>query len=230
MSDGDAFAAAARELGSERPVASLCRPFVEALPVRGAAISTLGDVFSAQTVCASDGLAARLDELQIDLGEGPCWDALAAKWPVQEPNFRAAHGPWPALAEALRDDDIISIFAFPLLVGSLAVGTVDLYAADSRTLTDEQVGHGRSLAALAAQQLLRRQLAAAGDPLGEHDREHDGGLSRRVVHQATGMVLAQLDVSPSDALLVIRAHAFASGRSVRDIAEAVVDRRLDFSS
>ncbi len=43
------------------------------------------------------------------------------------------------------------------------------------------------------------------------------------------MVVAQLRVAPDDALLIIRAHAFASGRTVREVAEAIISRDIDFS-
>ena len=51
---------------------------------------------------------------------------------------------------------------------------------------------------------------------------------RAVVHQATGMITIQLGTSLADALLRLRAHAYASGRTVSDIAADVVDRRLRF--
>jgi hypothetical protein len=38
-----------------------------------------------------------------------------------------------------------------------------------------------------------------------------------------------MDVPASDALLVLRGHAFASNRSVRDLSIDVVERRLDFT-
>jgi hypothetical protein len=50
--------------------------------------------------------------------------------------------------------------------------------------------------------------------------------SRRVIHQATGMVLAQLDLSAADARLVIEGHAFATGATVMDVAQRIVDRDL----
>ncbi|HYJ51365.1 MAG TPA: ANTAR domain-containing protein [Microbacterium sp.] len=49
------------------------------------------------------------------------------------------------------------------------------------------------------------------------------------MHQATGMVIAQMRIPADDALLVIRAHAFASDRSVAQIASDIVERRMDFS-
>jgi hypothetical protein len=52
--------------------------------------------------------------------------------------------------------------------------------------------------------------------------------SRSVVHQATGMVAVQLRVEPEDALAILRAHAFAHGATVGEIANQIVHRRLGF--
>jgi AmiR/NasT family two-component response regulator len=54
------------------------------------------------------------------------------------------------------------------------------------------------------------------------------GTDRLVVHQATGMVSVQLDVTAADALATLRARAFQTGRSIQQIAVDVVDRRLSF--
>jgi AmiR/NasT family two-component response regulator len=51
-------------------------------------------------------------------------------------------------------------------------------------------------------------------------------LSRAEVSQATGMLVAQLDVEPAEALVRLRAHAYASGRSATDVARDILDRRL----
>lgn len=59
----------------------LCAPFLSVLPVAGIAISTVGNPFGSERVCASDAIAARLDEIQIDLGEGPCWEAVRTGMP-----------------------------------------------------------------------------------------------------------------------------------------------------
>ena len=51
-------------------------------------------------------------------------------------------------------------------------------------------------------------------------------LSRAEVSQATGMLVAQLDISPAEALVRLRAHAYATGRSATDVACDILDRRL----
>ncbi|WP_246486320.1 ANTAR domain-containing protein [Kribbella qitaiheensis] len=52
--------------------------------------------------------------------------------------------------------------------------------------------------------------------------------SRSRIHQATGMVIAQLRLSADDALAILRAHAYANDTNLADIADQVVGRRLHF--
>ena len=206
-----------------------CAPFLVALPVTGAAISTLGDLVSPETVCASDRQAALLDELQFDLGEGPCWDASTTRRPVIEPDIQSApSGNWPAFVEALQDTTVRAMFAFPLMLGPINLGVIDLYSESPGTLhtADERTAAG--LAEATTRQLLQQILSRlASDPAVE---EPPSEFSRRRIHQATGTVIAQLGVSPQDAALVIRAHAFSTNRPLRDVAEDILTWKLDFST
>ena len=221
-----AFADAAAALHADD--ADLCSPFVAALPVAGVGISTLGDPFGSETVCASSPAAARLDEIQLDLGEGPCWEALRRHRPVLTPDLqRATADGWPAALHAMQATGIGGVFAFPMRVGTIDVGAVDLYTEDRAALSPAAVDDASALAEIVARRVLHRALVAA-DADGSTEPE-PGRYSRREVYQATGMVAAQLAVSVDDALLVLRSHAYASGRTVLDVAAAVVGRRLDFS-
>ncbi|MCU1446779.1 GAF and ANTAR domain-containing protein [Cryobacterium sp.] len=230
MSDRQAFGGAVAALSSafERR-ASLCGPFLRALPVTGAAISTLGPPFGSETVCASDPAAARIDELQFDLGEGPCWDALATRRPVLTADLQREGTRWPLFREALGPARPGALFAFPLALGSLNIGAVDLYSRRPGALTKAQVVDASALSGICARQVLRRSLADLPVPEPE-DGESGHGFSRREVHQATGMVLAQLSVNAADALLVINGYAFARGRTVREVAADIVARRIDLRS
>ena len=229
MPDRRAFGAAVEELSTAHENAtSLCGPFLGLLPVTGVAISTLGAPFGTETVCASDTQAARIDELQFDLGEGPCWEALTARRPVLAPDLHsAAPSSWPIFLEAIGDAPVGALYAFPLTLGSLDIGAVDLYARRPGTLSPAQIADAVALAGIVALQVLRRSLSAQTL---KPDAEADSGYSRRVVHQATGMILAQLGLSAADALLVINGYAFSHGRSVREVAADIVARRVDFTS
>ncbi|MDQ7880440.1 ANTAR domain-containing protein, partial [Microbacterium sp. QXD-8] len=92
-------------------------------------------------------------------------------------------------------------------------------------LSPTELEDGAVLASIAARHVLRRAL----DDLDSLQEGMAGGpFSRREQHQASGMVAAQLQISVDDALVVLRGHAFATGRSVREVAADVVARRMNF--
>lgn len=199
-------------------------PFVDALPVTGASVSTLGGVLGSETLSATDARAALLDELQLDLGEGPCWDALRTARPVSEPALQEnGRLRWPALVGAVQSEAIRSLFAFPLAIGSVRLGAVDLYSEHPIVLDADDERKAAVLADVVSRHILRAALEES--TLGLEDQQP---LSRRVIHQATGVVLAQLELSPDDARLMIQGHAFATGRPMTEISEDIVDGRLRF--
>lgn len=219
------FAHALDRLTAAGRAGDLCGPFVRAVGVSGAVISTLGTPLGSQTVCASSRTAARIDEIQIDLGEGPCWDALRTRRPVIEPDLRRGGENWPGAREAFRALDVGALYAFPLYVGELDVGIVDLYSDLPRVLSPRDIDDVTVLASIASRHLLRRAL----DGLDAVDEGlPDGPHSRREMHQASGMVAAQLGIGVDDALLVLRGRAFSSGRTVSEVSADVVARRLTF--
>jgi hypothetical protein len=204
------------------------QPVLYAIPVEGAAISTIAEFLGNETVSASGPLAARLDELQFDLGEGPCWDAMRQGKPVLEPDVRAnPNGSWPAFSRAIAEDGVGAIFAFPLAFGPLKLGAMELFSQEPRDLSSREQKQSAILAGLISRIVLDRAIRRADTP---DLRGPEDQFSRRLIHQATGMVLAQLDISAEDARLLIHGHAFARGTSMREIAEEILERRLDFSN
>lgn len=223
VADSSSYASAVVEVTS-LPIAVVCVSFLRVAPVARAAMSLLGDPFGIETVSASDADAARFDEAQIDLGEGPGWDAMRASRPVFESDL-VGNGPsiWPLWTETVLAAGLRAVFAFPLRAGPLRLGAVQLYAEEERELTPEQIDGVSSLADLAATRLLRIAMS-------DIDRQQLAppatGYSRREMHQATGMVSVQLGVTVEDALLVIRAQAYVQGRPVREVAADIVARRV----
>ncbi|MDX2376724.1 GAF and ANTAR domain-containing protein [Microbacterium sp. LRZ72] len=224
----DRFDAAREVLENDAlPPQQLAAPFVDAFAISGAAVSTLGDLLGSETVSATDEDAARLDEVQFDLGEGPCWDAVRTAAPVLTPQLRGSEAQlrWPAFIRAVAQHDVGSVFAFPLAIGHMRFGAIDLYSARPMSLDRSQTAQASILAEIVGRAVWRRALAAL-----ETGQENDDTLhSRRVIHQATGVVLAQLDLTADEALLVLKGHAFAAGRSVRSVAEEVLAKTLTFT-
>jgi len=227
-----AFGEAARRLQSGDDTA-LASAFVDVLPVAGAALSTLGKPFGSAVIAASDARAAASDEQQVVLGEGPGWSALRRRAPVlaydlgATPDLGASGDDWPSARAVLRESGWAGLLSLPLSVGTIDIGAVTLYRFDTDPLAPDQLDEAKLLAALAALRVLSATTRALED-----GRESSGVSvtqpAGRHVHQATGMVVAQLGLSAEDALLVLRARAFADGQPLRTIAEGVIERRIDF--
>jgi hypothetical protein len=207
--------------------ASLCLAFVAALPVQGATIAVFADSGSQSTICSSDATAARIDQLQFDLGEGPHWDALRGGAPVLAPDFAADGSRWPIFAEASRDLRIGSLFAFPMFLGVVTIGAVGLYSVARVDLHASDIATATRLTAATTRRAVERAMRSAID-------DPEAGVSftgamRREVHQATGIIIVQLETTATDAFMRLRAYAFGAGRSVEAVAGDVVAGLLDFS-
>ncbi|PZE26619.1 GAF and ANTAR domain-containing protein [Curtobacterium sp. MCLR17_042] len=224
----DAFERALRALRSaEIADDELSRPFALALPMGGVSISTFGELCPSETVSASDEVATRVDEIQFDLSEGPCWTALATDAPVLETDLvQRPNAAWPAFNDAVRSEPVGAVFAFPVAFGPFPLGAVDVYVPEPATIEDDTVRQAMTLASAVSRRVLRRALRSIAD---EDDALLDRSpSSRRVVHQATGVVLAQLDISPEDAYLLLQGHAFARRTTMRRVAEEILDGTVRF--
>jgi hypothetical protein len=208
----------------------LCRACVTLLEVDAAAISLVFEGANAATLGSSGPLARVYDELQFTLGEGPCLDSVALRAPVlvvdlADPNDAR----WPAYGPAMLAHEIRGVSAMPVLVAGEYVGALDLFCAEPGTLGTEQLAGAVTAAELAAipvLDLMDRDLQAAiSDPNSDAWAELNA-LSRAEVSQATGMLIAQLGIDAADALVRLRARAYATDRSVIDVARDILDRRL----
>lgn len=207
--------------GRDVTVAHVCQAMVAELDVDGAGLTMTAGTPAREIVHATDDVAAAVEALQVTTGEGPCVDALAGDGPVlagdlHQVEYRAR---WPAFTPAAVLSGARAVFALPLHLGAIRLGAIDLYRARAGSLTDAELADALVYADTAGMLLLDGAAAAAGPP-------DDLGAADAVVHQATGMLLVQLGVDAQTALLRLRAHAYAEGRPLEEVARDVVDRRL----
>ncbi|MFJ4786128.1 GAF and ANTAR domain-containing protein [Streptomyces sp. NPDC088794] len=192
----------------------LCRVAVGLLPVTGASMSLYSHGLPVR-LGASNAQASCMGDLQATLGDGPCRSAVRARAPVLADDLTCPEdaGRWPVFAERATAAGVRAAYAIPLGDDAVCVGTLDLYRDTPGALTGGELDTARRLAAL---------MTAALTTLGGLTDGHDD------VHQATGMIMAQLGVSDGDALARLRGHAFAHDRTVVDVAREVVGRRMRF--
>jgi hypothetical protein len=202
----------------------LVSPFMQLLPVTGVAISVFDQQRRAALIEATDSTSTRLEELQFDLNEGPSVESFTSAAVVSVPDLAATER-WPAFLQSVADLTVGAIFVFPLLLGAACTGTVTCYRSAPGPL-DVDRAQIASLCRAVAGPAFRRAIVLADHETTENEVPIE---SRREIHQATGMVLTQLDISATDALSRLRAYAFSSGYTVQEIAHDVVSRRLNFA-
>jgi hypothetical protein len=205
----------------------LCRVCADLTGTDGAGIMLFHDGVSHGALCASDSVSAFIEELQFTLGEGPCIDACRDDRPVLEPDLVCpAASRWIAFGPPAIEAGVRAVFGFPVRVGGAGLGALNLYRQRSGRLSEDQHADALVLADIAAEMILLMQADASP---GELASELEAGASfHYVVHQASGMVSAQLDVSVEQALVRLRAHAFRTGTPLVEVARTVVARTLRF--
>jgi hypothetical protein len=205
----------------------LCEVCAEVTGTSGAGIMLMAGDVPRGSVCTSDEVSALVEQLQFDLGEGPSIDACRQDRPVLEPDLAApATARWLVFTGPAVDAGARAVFGFPLQVGAVRLGALSLYCDRPGSLNDDQHADALAMADVAAQAVVAMQADAPPGRLA-HELE-TGGEFQYVVHQASGMVSAQLHVSVGQALIRLRAHAFGNERPLTDVAEDVVGRRLRF--
>lgn len=205
----------------------LCEACHAVLPVDGVGLSlmTRDQPGGRMLLGASDALGVRIEELQFSLGEGPCVSAFGEAVPVLVPDLQAeeARSRWPMFTRGAADSGIGAVFAFPLQVGVIGIGVLDCHRrrpGPFLEITDALAVTGAVTTALLDLGVLT-DASAGGESLVDLSwRTH------AVVHQATGVLSADLEISPMEALSRLRAHAFRCSRPLDEVAEDVIAGRL----
>jgi hypothetical protein len=191
----------------------------------GAGVMLMSGEIPRGSLCTSNTVSHLIEELQYTLGEGPCVDAYQQDKVVTEPDLAdPVTRRWPAFTPPTLQAGVRAIFGFPLRVGSVRLGALNLYRDRSGPLSGDQHADALVVADVAARWVLEAQ---AGAPLDTVADELEAGADFHfVVHNAAGIVSVQRQVSVTEALIRLRAYAFTSDRLLTDVAEDVVAHRL----
>jgi len=173
---------------------------------------------------ATDAISSAIEDLQLTLGEGPCIDAAASGSPVLVADLsdpaEGLGGRWRFFQDEASRIGVRAVFAFPIRIGAISLGTLDLFRLSSGPLGDRELT--RALLAVDA-------LAAAMLDFDTYQHGDDLLSPRMVVHQAAGIAMVQLGTSIEQAMLRLRATAYAEGVSINTLAADLVSGRRHFS-
>lgn len=202
----------------------LCAACVEVLGVTGAGITMMAGS-QAGPICVSGPDVAALEDVQYTIGLGPCRDAFDTGLSVHAPRFDTATSTrWPAFVALARESGIGAVFAYPLSAAGAKVGVLTLYQQLEGALSAAQQDDSVALVEVLTETVLSLQDDA---PPGTLAPVLDDAVQYRAqIYQAAGMVAIQLAVPADEALVRIRAHAFANDQTVAETAALIVARRL----
>jgi len=205
----------------------LCACCVQLLAVDGAALSLTSGGTDYSVGVSGTGIKT-ITELQFTLGEGPCFDVVSSSAPVLVADLNDTHR-WPAFAGAAAELGVRAIFALPITVAGFPVGVLTLCRHRPGRLTGSAVTGvflAAELAVLPLLDVMGTDMRAALNDVGSPAWAELGSMMRSEVYQATGVLIAQLGVPPAEAMVRLRAHAFATGLSISDIAYQILDHHL----
>lgn len=215
----------ARKLARSSPDATLplrlCVAYTELVGAEGGSISMDFSSTERVVLCATDDRCARIEDAQEVLREGPSLDAYRTGVAVTGLSAAEQAQRWPLLGETLEANfPATALHAFPITPDAHVVGAVLVYRTRDPRLT------------VSAEQAQFLANAVGIALLGELDSQsltEETWSARDRVDQATGMVVAQLHVTPGDARAVLRAHAYAHETSLAQVSAWVLDRELTFT-
>ena len=123
---------------------------------------------------------------------------------------------WVAFTGPAVEAGVRAVFGFPLQGGAVRLGALNLYRDRPGPLSDAQYGDALIVADITAQAVLLAQADASPGTLAE-TLETNSNFNY-VVHQASGMVAAQLGSTVGQALVRLRAYAFGNDQSLTTVA------------
>jgi hypothetical protein len=199
----------------------LLRSCCRAAALDGAGVSIVSSIGTREPLYASDEVADVIERLQLTLGEGPCVDASATGAPVlvadlSDPRDVAASR-WPVFRSEATRTGARAIFAFPIRIGAIWLGAVDFYRQSPGPLSGPELS-----TALSSVEEVGLAVLEAPNHYGDAEAPT---ITNMIVHQAAGMVMGQLDSSIEEAMVRLRATAFAEGLTINELAADVVNGR-----
>jgi hypothetical protein len=213
--------------GPELLPVRLARACARTLAVDDAGLSMVDASQQRVPLGASSDVAEAAERLQFTVGAGPCMTAQEIREPVfaVEEDLRRR---WPVFTELLVGaTPFRAVVALPLQPALAGAGAIDLYFRTSAEVLDLDVFEALAVGELVTSALSDAAVWSAWTPTEGPEWMHGPIPQRRAaVWEAMGKLSVDLELSAADALTLLRAHAYATGVTVDDVAEDLLSGRL----
>lgn len=172
-------------------------------------------------LAASSHAAAALETYQLQVGSGPCIDAVHGDRDVSVVGETMLRTRWPALGTALTRAGYRAAHAFPLRWRGQPFGALNLFLPRAHPLTSDERATARGFADIAAVAIVHADDRPDLDALARAVRST--AAHRALVEQAKGAVRYLLDVEEGEAFAVLMRRARVTGQPVTVVAEDLTD-------
>jgi len=170
------------------------------------------------TAAASDDTATQIDEFELELGEGPCIDAIDEDEPDQHICSDLTTGSkWPELARRIMEaTDVRGMAGFRLRQGGQRVGALNVFSDTAGALTEHSLDQAIMLTAFAS-------VTFAALERGEEATTLRRGLeSNREIGKAIGLLMAMHDIDDDRAFEMLAKVSQEMNVKVAEVAAQVV--------
>lgn len=167
------------------------------------------------TAEATDEAVRRADQLQYDLGEGPCLDTAAGDTTLRVDDL-AAEERWPRWAKGAHEEGWRSTLSVKLRSDEDDIGALNIYSRRPSAFDDHAVEVAEVFATHAANALRQARLVSG---------LRTALASRHEIGMAQGVLLARYDIDAEQAFEVLRRISNDANLKLRDVAARVVEAR-----
>jgi hypothetical protein len=221
--------------GLEMLPTRLSQACLAVLPIDGAGLSLLDDDFRVP-IGASDDTAALAERMQFTVGEGPCLDAALERRVIVSDREQLLDR-WPLYThELFTRTPFHGIAAIPLALSPEAFVALDLFVSDSSQLSEVSLADITTLGEQIVDALL---LAKASSPAPNDETlaetepvwlRSPGTRDRTFVWVAMGMMMTEFDITPPDALALLRSYAYSQGTDLDRVASDLASGELELDA
>ncbi|MEU6140151.1 GAF and ANTAR domain-containing protein [Streptomyces sp. NPDC047081] len=171
-----------------------------------------------ETLAPTDPFVTYSDDLQQQLGEGPCFDA--ARTSQGERVFRIAdlateHQRWPAYAPRAHALGVGSMMGFLLFTDDEDLGALNLYSRKPGAFTRDSETAGWLLASHAA---------VAFSSARTHAQMERAVATRHTIGEAMGILMGSHHVNEEEAFDVLRRYSQENNIKLREVARRICEQ------
>jgi len=169
------------------------------------------------TTAASDETAQTIDAFELELGEGPCLDAIMDEAVFHDADLTDG-SPWPRLtARVLAETPVRGMAGFRIIVDQKKTGALNLFSDRAGALNQQSVDQGIVLASFISVAMIAADERQAANTLRE------GLHSNREIGKAIGLMMAFHKISDAGAFDMLRVASQEMNIKLSEVARQVVE-------